>query len=158
MRDRGRSKAAVLATAVLLAIAQASAAPAQEPAAKPPVVVDEEGVGIHFPRTAADHLAVAEEYVAKAADRREDAKLHQRMLAAYERFVADLAASPPPPRKRGLTVPLGSVEKTPTRHLREYRVHCEAYIHGAEALADEAEAMAELHRARARELRDSKEP
>jgi hypothetical protein len=148
----------VLAAAVLLADGQASTAVDQEPTAKPPVVVDEEGAGVHFPRTAADHLAVAEEYVAKAAERREDAKLHRRMLAAYERLVADLAASPAPPLKGGITVPLGSVEKTPARHLPEYRVHCDAYIHGAEALAAEAETLAEFHRARARELRDPREP
>jgi len=157
MRDRAR-KAGVLATGLLLAVAEAFAAPFQEPAAKPPLVVDEEGLGIHFPRTAADHLAVAEEYVAKAAGWREDAKLHRRMLAAYERLVADLAASPAPARKGGITVPLGSVQKTPAQHLFEYRAHCEAYIHGAEALADEANAMAKFHRARARELRDAKEP
>lgn len=157
MRDRAR-KAGVLATALLLAVAQASAAPSQEPAAKPPVVVDEKGVGIQFPRTAADHLVIAEEYVAKARERREDAKLHRRMLAAYERLVADLAASATAPRKGGITIPLGSAERTPARHLPEYRAHCEAYIQGAEALADEAGAMAEFHRARARELRDPKEP
>lgn len=39
-----------------------------------------------------------------------------------------------------------------------YRAHCEAYLHGAGLLADEADKLVEFHRARARELRDSQDP
>ena len=115
-------------------------------------------MGLHFPHSAEDHEAVAEEYMAKAADRRKEADLHRRMLAAYERLARDRATQPAPPRKPGKTFPSEKRAKPSKGRLAEYRAHCETYIHGAEVLADEAEKLAEFHRARARELRETKDP
>jgi hypothetical protein len=131
----------------------------QEGSAKrSPQAGDDEVVGLHFPHTAEDHLAIANDYVKLAADHRKEADLHRRMLAAYERFVADLSAQPVPPQKRGKTFPSGKRAKPSQDPLAEYRAHCEPYIRGAEVLADEAEKLAEFHRDRARELRDARDP
>jgi hypothetical protein len=102
--------------------------------------------------TAADHLATASEYAGKAAEHRKEVDTHRRMFAAYERLVADLATQPAPRAKRGKTFPSPKRGKATKDQLAEYRAHCEAYIRGAEALAEEADRLAELHRARAREL------
>ena len=130
----------------------------QDASPKPSHAGEGEVVGLHFPVTAEDHLAVADEYVKKAADRRKEADLHRRMFAAYERLAADLAAQPPPPKKRGKTFPAGKRGKDSKNPVTEYRAHCEAYIHGAELMADEAEKLAEFHRARAREPSESQNP
>ena len=130
----------------------------QEASPKPSLPREDEVVGVLFPRTAEDHLAVADDYLKLAASHRKEADLHRRMLAAYERLAADLAAQPPPPKKRGKTLPAGKRAKDSKDPVAEYRAHCGAYIHGAELLADEADKLAEFHKARARELLESKDP
>lgn len=139
-------------------IVLAAVAAGQEASPKPSPPSDDEVVGLHFPHTPEDHLALAEDYVKLAAGHRKDADLHRRMLAAYERLAADLAAEPAPPKKPGKTLPSGKRAKDSKNPVAEYRDHCGAYIHGAELLADEAEKLAEFHRARARELRESQDP
>jgi len=130
----------------------------QDASLKPSQAGEDEVVGLHFPVTAEDHLAVADDYARKAADRRKEADLHRRMFAAYERLAADLAAQAAPPKKPGKTFPLGKRKKGSKDPVAQYRAHCDAYIRGAELLADEAEKLAELHRARARELREPRDP
>lgn len=143
---------------VLALVGMVTVAAGQEPTPNPPAADEAEVVGLHFPHTAEDHLAVADDYVKLAASHRKEADLHRRMFAAYERLVKDLATQPAPPKKRGKTFPAGKRAKDSKDPVAEYRVHCEAYIHGAELLADEAEKLAEFHRARARELRESQDP
>lgn len=130
---------------------------AQQPAPKPSPLPEDEVTGVHFPHTAEDHLAVADDYTRRAAEHRREADLHRRMLAAYERFARDLATQPAPPRKRGKTFPYQERAKPSKDAVAEYRVHCETYRRGAEMLADEADKLAEFHRTRARELRETKD-
>lgn len=148
----------IVSLLVLAGVVLAAAVAGQDasPKASPPG--EDEVVGLHFPHTAADHLAMADDYARKAADRRKEADLHRRMFAAYERLAADLAAQPAPPKKRGKTFPGGKHAKDSKDPVAEYRAHCDAYIRGAELLADEAEKLADFHRARARELRESQDP
>jgi hypothetical protein len=133
-------------------------AAAQQPAPEPSPQPKDEGVGVHFPHTAEDHLALAADYTRKAEERRKEADLHRRMLAAYEGLARDLATQPAPPRKRGMTFPSEKRAKPSKDPVAEYRGHCQTYTHGAEKLADEADKLAESHRAWARELRGAKDP
>ena len=133
-------------------------AAAQQPAPTPSALPEDEAAGVHFPHTAEDHLAAAADYTGKAGEHRKEADLHRRMLAAYERLARDLAAQPAPPRKRGKTFPAEKPGQPSKDLIAEYRAHCETYRHGAEMLADEADKLAEFHRARARELRETKDP
>ena len=110
-------------------------------AAGPAVPTPDEALGVRFPRTAEDHLAVAADYARKAAAYREDATLHRRMFAAYERWASGLA----PPARRG--------KRKKPRWLEDLRRHCDSYATGAEGLADGAERLAEFHRQRAADLR-----
>ena len=159
IRKRRGVKAATGALAAGLALVGMSAVVrGQQPTPAPTPLLDLEGAGVHFPRTPEDHLAVADEYVKKAADHRKEVDFHRRMLAAYERLAADLAARPVPPQKRGKTVPAGKPSKGSRDPVAEYRAHCEGYMRGAELLAAEADKLAEFHRARAREPREPKDP
>lgn len=130
----------------------------QEPTPKPADAGEAEVVGLRFPHTAEDHMAVADDYVKLAASHRKEAALHRRMFVAYERLAKDLATQPAPAKKRGKTFPAGKRAKDSKDAVAEYRAHCDAYIRGAELLADEAEKLAEFHRARARELHESQDP
>lgn len=145
---------AVLAGFVLTSLLAA----AQQPAPEPSPLPEDEVAGVHFPHTAEDHLAAADDYTRKAEEHRKEADLHRRMLAAYERLAKDLATQPAPPRKRGKTFPSEKRAKPSKDPVAEYRAHCESYTRGAEVLADEADQLAEFHRARARELRETKDP
>jgi len=146
--SKRRSAAVALATGLSL-IGIISAVAGQQPTPAPSPLVDDEALGVRFPQTAEDHLAVAEEYVAKAVERKKDADLHRRMLVAYERLAADVARLPVRPGKR---------VRPPKDALSRYRTHCEGYIRGAKVMADEAERLAEFHRGRAAELRKAKNP
>ena len=130
---------------------------AQQPAPQPSRPPEDEVAGVHFPQTAEDHLAAADGYTRKAAELRKEADLHRRMVAAYERLARDLASQPAPPPKRGKTFPSGRSAKPSKDPVSEYRAHCKTYTGGAEMLADEADKLAEFHRARARELREPKD-
>ncbi len=140
------SRAAAPLLLFLVALGRAGLVAGQEATPKPSPVIDEEGAGIHFPQTAEDHLAIADEYTAKAAERRKEAGRHRGMIAAYEHLAADLSRQAVRPGKRAA--------KGPKAALAQYRAHCESYIQGAEWLAAEADKLAEFHRARARELKD----
>ena len=142
---------AVAAVGALLAVAQ-------QPPPPPSPLSEDEVTGVHFPHTAEDHLAVADDYTRKAEEHRKEADRHRRMLAAYERFARDFAAQPAPPRKRGKTFPSEKRAKPSNDPVAEYRAHCGTYTRGAEMLADEADKLAEFHRARARELRETRDP
>ena len=133
-------------------------AAAQQAAPRPSPLPDDEVAGVYFPHTAEDHLAAAADYTRKAEERRKEADLHRRMPAAYERLARDLATQPAPARTRGKTFPAEKRGKPSKDLVAEYRAHCETYTHGAEMLADEADKLAEFHRARARELRQTKDP
>jgi hypothetical protein len=151
------SDARTLAPALAF-VGLAAAVTAQEPASKSPPEGQAEVVGLHFPHTAEDHLSVAEDYVKLAASHRKDADLHRRMLAAYERLVAELAAQPASPQKRGKTLPSAKSAKRARDPLADYRAHCEGYVGAAELLAEQADKLAEFHRSRARGLREAKDP
>lgn len=150
------SDAGTVARSVAI-VGLAAGAAAQEATPKPAPAGEDEVVGLHFPNTAEDHLSVADDYVNLAATHRKDAELHRRMLAAYERLVADLASQPPPP-KRGKTFPSRKQARPAKDALADYRAHCEGYIQAAEMLAGEADKLAAFHRDRARELREAKDP
>lgn len=140
----------------LALVGMVTVAAGQEPAPDPAGKADVPGAS--FPQTAEDHLSMADDYVNLAASHRREADLHRRMITAYERLAADLAAQPAQPKKRGRIIPVGKRARDSKDPAAEYRSHCEAYIHGAELLADEAEKLAGFHRARARELRVLRHP
>ena len=157
MTIRKRCSTAIAVTAGLLLAAADSFVSGQPAMPQPSPLVDGVVAGVRLPSTAEDHLALAQEYAAKAADRRKEAEMHRRMLSAYERLAADIAAQATRPQKRGKTVPSGrrAPSKDPVAH---YRAHCEGYIRAAEAMADEAGRLAEFHRTRVAELRKAKDP
>jgi hypothetical protein len=86
------------------------------------------------PETARDHHEMAEHYQKVAAQTREDVAMHKKMLADFTKGVA---ANP----KSG---------ENP--YAKQMRQHCEKYIKSAEALATEADASANFHALRAKEL------
>jgi len=88
-----------------------------------------------LPETPQEHLAMSEEYKKKTATYREEAAFHRKMLADY---------------KRGLYSDPRQAFENP--YVKKMRLHCEAYIKDAEALAADAEKFAEFHRLRAAEL------
>lgn len=98
---------------------------------------DKAGPSVTVPQTSKEHTALAEAYRKKAASYREEADVHRRMLEAYKKQVA---------------VPTDA--KTPVENpwLKKMRVHCEAYIRDAEALAADADSFAEFHTMRAAEM------
>ena len=157
MTIRKRLSTAMTLAAGLGLVGITSIASGQQPAPAPSPLLDDEGAGPRFPRTAEDHLAVAEEYAAKAVERRKEVELHRRMLAAYERLATDIAGQPTPPPKRGKTLPSGRRARSKDL-VAQYHTHCEGYIRGAEMMAGEAQSLADFHQARARELRDAQEP
>lgn len=136
----------------------AAVAASQEPTPKPSPPGEGKVVGLHSPRTAEDHLNLADEYVGLAASHRKEADLHRRMFAAYERLMADLAAQPATAPKRGKTFPSDKRAKPMRDPLADYRAHCQGYIQAAGLLAERADELADFHRARARELAEAKDP
>ena len=88
------------------------------------------------PLTIEGHLALVERYKRRAAEYRQEAGDHRKMLAGYRRDAAVF------PNKTGREFPW----------FTKLRQHCEGYIQRADALAHEAERFAEFHRMRAREL------
>ena len=129
-----------------------------QPAPAPTPAPGDEVAGVDLPRTAEDHMAAADGYTRRAAELRKEADLHRRMVAAYERLARDLASQPAPPPKRGKTFPSRKSAKSSKDPAAEYRAHCMTYTGGAEMLADEADTLAEIHRAQAHELRETKHP
>jgi hypothetical protein len=89
------------------------------------------------PETSKEHQALADTYRKKAASYREEAATHRRMLDAY---------------KKQVTVPTDAKSAIENSWLKKMRVHCEAYMRDAEALAAGAEKFAEFHTMRAAEL------
>ena len=83
--------------------------------------------------TAQQHRDRAAEYQKKAAEVRQDAEAHKKMLADYT-----VAVSPKSP-----------IENS---YIKNMRVHCEKYIKADEALAQEADEMAKVHELRAKEM------
>lgn len=150
-----RSSAIAFAVALVPAVT-APLVPGQPLMPSPSPVVDGEAA-VRLPSTAEDHLTLAKEYQARAGERRREADLHRRMLAAHERFAAEVAAQPTPPPRRGKTFP--SRRRTPSKDpVAEYRAHCQGYIRGAVIMVDEAERLAAFHRTRAADLRKAGHP
>jgi hypothetical protein len=85
--------------------------------------------------TAADHLALAKKYTDKATDYRKEAADHKTMAEEYKKGTAG-------PSKSG----------TPNPWAKKMEAHCSKIAKDAEALAVDAEKMAEFHAARAKEL------
>jgi polysaccharide pyruvyl transferase WcaK-like protein len=86
-------------------------------------------------KTAADHQAKADYYKKKAAEYRAEADMHRAMLAEY---------------KKNSYQPKSSLE---AGDIKKMRLHCEKFIHSADAMARDAEELAKYHTLRARELR-----
>lgn len=123
MMQFARSTMALLFAAAVVLPVSALAADASMPA------------GDKAPETAADHLAMAKKYEAKAAEYKADADMHRKMLADYEKN------TPPAQKKMG---------NDPW--LAKMKTHCEGYIKDAESLAKGATAFAEYHRMRGQEM------
>ena len=87
-----------------------------------------------MPQTVQEHRDRAAEYQKKAADARQDAEAHRKMLADYSKTVAKSPKAP-----------------TENPYIKEMRLHCEKYIEADEALAREADEMAKFHEMRAKE-------
>ncbi|KAF0249991.1 MAG: hypothetical protein FD167_607 [bacterium] len=88
-----------------------------------------------LPQTAEEHYKKAESYKQKAAEYRKEAEEHRQMKAEYG--------------KKIYQHPKDRVENP---WMKKMRLHCDKYIAQAEALAREAEKMAEYHTFRAKEL------
>ena len=97
---------------------------ARQPAPESLPVPEDEVAGVHFPHTAEDHLAAAADYTRKAEERRKEADLHRRMLAAYEGLARNLATQPAP-RERGMPFPSEKRAKPSKDPVAEYRGHCQ---------------------------------
>ncbi len=121
--------AALLAFPLALGASPAAAGRPQTPPAA------EKKEAARLPETPDEHLAMSGEYRKKAATFREEAAYHRKMLADYKAQVR------PDPRQ-GFENP----------YVKKMRLHCEAYIKNADALAADAAKFAEYHRLRAAEL------
>ena len=97
-----------------------------QPAAPAPLTQKPEAVKL--PVTPADHLALAEEYKKKAAGYRAEAAVHKTMLEDYKQALS------------------GQERVSEDPYVTKMRIHCEAVIKPAEALAVEAEKFADFHR------------
>lgn len=87
-----------------------------------------------MPHSASEHSAIAESYKKKAANYREDADMHRKMLAEYK-----LGAAKAPKQSENPWV-------------AKMRRHCEKYIKDADTLAGEAEHFADFHTMQAKEV------
>jgi hypothetical protein len=95
------------------------------------------GASMHemrVPQSAADHSEMAEHYKKVAAELREDVEMHKKMLADFGKSVASGPKTGENP------------------YVKKMRLHCEKYIKAAEALAAEADASANFHTMRAKEV------
>lgn len=90
---------------------------------------------ITVPKTAQEHLAMAERYKDKVSQYRVEAAFHRKMLEDYKRGVATNPKSP-----------------SENPWIKEMRLHCEKYIKDADNLAGEALKFSEYHLMRAKEL------
>jgi len=98
---------------------------------------DEQAVAV--PQTPDEHFARAKAYEDKAATYRQEATMHRRMLADYDKAHGNPALE----TKTGKELPwVGKMRK-----------HCESYIKEAERMAGEATRFAEFHRMRGEEMR-----
>ncbi|MBN8726065.1 MAG: hypothetical protein J0M03_24430 [Acidobacteria bacterium] len=88
-----------------------------------------------LPETAEEHYKKAESYKQKASEYRKEAQEHRQMKVEYG--------------KKIYQHPKDRVENP---WMKKMRLHCDKYIIQAEALAKEAEKMAEYHTFRAKEL------
>lgn len=88
-----------------------------------------------LPETAEEHYKKAESYKQKASEYRKEAEEHRKMKAEY--------------KKKIIQHPKDPVENP---WMKKMRLHCDKYIIQAEALAKEADKMAEYHTFRAKEL------
>lgn len=86
------------------------------------------------PTTAAEHLALAQQYKEKAAAYQAEAAEHRKMAEAYKKSVATVPKSPPNPW-------VTKMEK-----------HCNALAKDADKLASDAQKAADYHELRAKEL------
>lgn len=125
-----------VALAALLAVPLAlGGSPALASAQTPAPPAAEKKETVKLPETPQEHLAMSEEYKKKAVTYREEAAFHRKMLADYKAQVR------PDPR-----------QAFENPYVKKMRIHCEAYIKDAEALAADAEKFADFHRLRAAEL------
>ena len=99
----------------------------------------EQTQALDVPKTPEEHLARAAEYDKKAAAFRQDAAMHRKMFAEYEKS----QGSPSLQSKTGRELPW----------IAKMRKHCDAYIQAADKLAAEAQSFAEFHRMRAAEMK-----
>lgn len=90
---------------------------------------------IAIPQTAEEHLAMAKRYQQKVELYLQEVETHQQMLEAYKR-----------------TIPINPKAPTENPWLKKMRAHCERYIAEARQLASEAQAFADYHELRGREL------
>jgi hypothetical protein len=93
-----------------------------------------ESTEIKIPKTAQDHRELAEKYSSMATAYRQEAEEHRKMKEQYQKKVARNPKDP-----EGL-------------RMRKMRMHCDNIIRHAEAIAYEAERIAEYHKLRAREI------
>jgi hypothetical protein len=89
---------------------------------------------VKLPVSVEDHLALAKDYQAKAAEYRKEAQRHHDMFEAYKKSTATLPKLPPPPS------------------LVKMQKHCQVLAKDAEKLAADADKAAEYHTLRAKEL------
>lgn len=93
---------------------------------------------ISVPQTPEQHLAMASEYEAKAKAARQEAELHRKMFADFEKKELPALRS-----KLGVEPPW----------VAKMRKHCDAFIRDSEAIAKDADDFAKFHRMRAEEVR-----
>lgn len=88
-----------------------------------------------IPQTAADHLALAQSYHAKAITYRKEAADHRAMADEYKKSAAG-------PTKSGGENPWA----------KKMEAHCRAIMTDAEKMANDADRAAEYHKLRAKEM------
>ena len=125
--------AAAMAAAFLVG-AGSSASPSALGQASPSKQETQAGV----PQTADEHTARAAWYREKAASYRQEAELHRRMFADYDKKEGSAALR----SKSGRELPW----------VAKMRKHCEGYMEQAQKMATEADRFAEFHRMRAEEM------
>ncbi len=129
-----RARPLVMAALLAVPATLASSAAVAGEAAKPSPVTSPAAKATKGEMTPEQHLAKAKEYREKAAAYRAEAAVHHKMI---EQATQESSSD-------------ARVEED--SNVRKTRIHCEAYITKAEALATEAEKFADFHRMRAAEL------
>lgn len=97
--------------------------------------VPSSAISVKVPETAEEHLAMAQNYRQKVKMYLSEVETHQQMLEAYKNHVP--------------SNPKVSMENP---WLTKMRKHCEGYITEARSLAAEAQAFADYHELRGKEL------